>query len=89
MDWTIIRLFVILVIRLRLKLIILAKERVNNMEMGRGWKKWYVTEDYITNALEQLSSAGVTEIFVLNPVDPKERLNRYFLVVYYGIEEKE
>lgn len=50
------------------------------MEMGPGWKKWCVTEGYLTEALSQLSSYGIEKIFILDSKeDPK-----HYIIVYMG-----
>lgn len=50
--------------------------------MGSGWKKWFVSEDYITDALTQLTGCGVKQIFILD----SKTDSKYYLIVYLGVE---
>ncbi len=53
------------------------------MELTKGWCKWYVSDEYITKALMQLSKAGVDmpKIFI---VSCAERIPTDYLIIYYN-----
>ena len=42
-----------------------------NMDLGKGWKQWRVSLDYITKAMTLLKEYGVTEYFIV-PIMEKE-----------------
>jgi hypothetical protein len=41
------------------------------MELGKGWKQWYVSFDFIITALEHLKEYGVKEYTIVYVPDNK------------------
>ena len=54
------------------------------METTKGWCKWYVSDEYITKALTQLSKFGVDmrKVFIIPSV--VKDIKADYIIIYYN-----
>ena len=56
------------------------------MELGKGWKQWRVSLDYIIKAIEQLEEYGVKKYFIVPIMSEKEgaKSEWCYCIFYYN-----